>query len=791
MLTHYFLLAIRNFLRNKVFILINMLSLTFAFTCCILSYVNYKYSDDFNVTHVNTDNVYRINVLRDNEGKEESIGVVPLALPATLNNDFDNARVIRLAQTGGAVIADGKVFNETIHFVDKSFFGTFTMPLKHGSFSSIHKNKIIISQEVARKYFGETSVIGKDMVIRTGDHELPLEVAGVLEDVPKNSSFQFGIVAEFENYLSLADTAVSWKSPSHVTTFVDFKESNSVTQFERRLKIQASDYNTAQQRVKVKEFYLQPFRELAVTSDVDMPNYVAESPLKANPKGVIVIGPIAVSILILLISGFNFFNTTIAIAGQRLKEIGIRKVLGSRQWQLILQFIGENIILCFITLILSLTCVELLLPVLNQSLLTQLSIGYFDNLLFFIVLLALTFVTAVIAGLYPAYFISSFNTLIILKGKTKFSSGVINVVLLTGQFVVATFALIIGIVMAQNSAYQENSFMGYDMHMVSVTMIETEQQYQALHNAVGLHPKVLGISGSPNPLGEGEGVHVLIKYNSREEQVKLLNVGYDYLSMMGIALESGRFFDDKKESDYKTSILINKTLARQLGVTQSADQTIEVEGRPYHLIGIISDYRENGNHGIIPAMIFKASKDSAYRYFNVKAEQDQLEEVNVYVMAQWKKLFPDQPYNGYFQRDVIEKEVRLSDGFKTVSLSMAVITILLSAGGLYSLVSLNVLKRMKEIAIRKVLGSSIASIITFMSKGLFRILIVSAALGSLLAFAVIDKLIFNFIYAYHADLSIFSFVMGCGLIALAVAFITGSKICKAASTNPVLILKNE
>ena len=791
MLIHHFRLAIRNFLRNKVFIFINVLSLTFAFTCCILSYVNYQYSNDFNVTHVNTDNVNRINMLCDDEGKEESIGVVPLALPQTLNDDSDNATIIRLAQTRGSVNADSKVFNETIHFIDKSFFTTFTMPLKYGSFSSIDKNKILISQEVARKYFGETSVIGKEMVVRTDDNELLFEVGGVLEDVPQNSSFQFDVVAVFENYLSLSDATISWKSPNHVTTLVHFKEPDRATQFEGKLKIQASDYNAAQQRIKVKEFYLQPFRELAVTSDVDMPNYVSDSPLKANPRGVIVISPIIVSILILLISGFNFFNTTIAIAGQRLKEIGIRKVLGSRRGQLILQFIGENLILCFIALFLSVACAELLLPVLNQSLLTQLSIGYFDNSMFFVVLFALTFVTAVIAGLYPAYFISSFDTLTILKGKTKFSSGLINVILLTVQFAVATFALVIGIVMAQNSAYQENSAMGYDMHMVSVTRVETEQQYQVLRNSVRQHPKVLGVSGSPNPLGEGEGAQVAINYNNREEEVKLLNVGCDYLSMMGIALESGRFFDNKKESDYKTSIIINKTLAQQLGISQSADQTIAIEGQSYNLIGIISDYRENGNHGVIPAMIFKAGKDSTFHYLSVRAAHDQLEEVNAYVIAQWEELFPDQPYNGYFQRDVIEKEVRLSDGFKTVSLSMAVITILLSAGGLYSLVSLNILNRMKEIAIRKVLGSSVGSIITFMSKGLFRILIVSAALGSLLAFVVVDKLIFKFIYAYHIELSIFSFVMGCGLIALAVAFITGSKIYEAANTNPVEILKNE
>lgn len=791
MLTHHFRLAVRNFLRNRTFILINVLSLTFSFTCCILSYINYEYSNDFNVVHVNTDNVYRINMLRNDEEREESIGVVPMALPQIVNDDPENVTVIRLTQRGGAVNADGKVFNETVHFIDKSFFTTFTMPLAYGSHVAIDKNKVLISQEFARKYFGETSAMGKEVMVKIDAHELLFEVGGVLEDVPKNSSFQFGLVAMFENYLSLADATISWKSPNQLTTFVRFNEANGLTPFEEKLKIQASDYNAAQERITLKGFYLQPFHELAVTSDVDMPNYVSGSPLNANPKGVMVIGPIVFSIIILLISCFNFFNTTIAIAGQRLKEIGIRKVLGSRRWQLILQFIGENLILCFITLCLSVACAELLLPVLNQSLRMQLSIGYFDHAIFFIVLFALTLVTAVIAGLYPAYFISSFDTLTVLKGRAKFSSGAINVILLTVQFIVATFALIIGVVMLQNSEYQENSAMGYDMQMVSVTEIETEGQYNALYNVVRQHPKVLGVSGSPNPVGEGGGAHVAIHYNNREQEGNLLTVGHDYLPMMGITLESGRFFDDKNESDYKTSILINKTLAQHMDISQAADQTIVMEGQSYNLIGVVSDYRENGNHGVIPAMIFKAGKDSLYHYFSVKAEQDALEEVNAYVIAQWKELFPDQPYNGYFQRDVIEKEIRLSDGFKTVSLSLAVITILLSAGGLYSLVSLNILKRMKEIAIRKILGSSIGSIIAFMSKGLFRILMVSAVLGSLLAFVVVDKVIFKFIYAYHTDLSIFAFAMGCGLIALAVAFITGGKIYKAANTNPVEVLKNE
>ena len=202
MLTHHFRLAIRNFLRNRTFILINGLSLTFAFTCCILSYVNYEYSNDFNVTHVNTDNVYRINMLRHDEGREESMGVVPLALPQTVNDDPENATIIRLTQSTGAVNANGKAFNETIQFIDKSFFTTFTMPLAYGSLSAIDKNKVLISREVARRYFGNTSAMGKEVMVKTDTHELLFEVGGVLEDVPENSSFQFGVVTMFENYLS-------------------------------------------------------------------------------------------------------------------------------------------------------------------------------------------------------------------------------------------------------------------------------------------------------------------------------------------------------------------------------------------------------------------------------------------------------------------------------------------------------------------------------------------------------------------------------------------------------------
>jgi putative ABC transport system permease protein len=331
MFNNYIKIALRVLLRNKVYVAINLLSLGFALACCVWSYLNYNFRASFDANHTGTENIYRINSLREVEHSSQPWGVSPLPLAEAALKDMPAIeQVARLYHKSVVVKKDDNALSETIHYADPEVFSFFTFPIKYGNYTGFKDKTVVISEAFGQKYFPNQLPLGKELTLlnQEGQEEI-FTVGAVMQKTPVNSSFQFDIVAPFENlFTSGTFTRSNWKHPEYITTFVKIKETSIISQVEEQLNGFRQLHNAGKEDWKINGFYLQPFKQIAFSSDRDFAGFVYGSLLNANPRGVVVIVPAIMSLFILLITCFNFTNISIAFASRRLKEIGIRKVIG-------------------------------------------------------------------------------------------------------------------------------------------------------------------------------------------------------------------------------------------------------------------------------------------------------------------------------------------------------------------------------------------------------------------------------------------------------------------------------
>lgn len=795
MIRNYLKIALRIFWQNKTYVLINLLSLGFALACCILSYLHYHYRHSFDKNHVATENIYRLNSVRKvGGGGIQRWGLSPSPVAATLEKDLPGiSRTARLFSENLVVKKEESVFNETVHYADKNIFSFFTFPLKEGDYSGFEsKNNLIISEAFAFKYFGKKTPVGNTvMMIKNGKEEL-FTVIGVLERLPLNSSFQFDLVTSFNNAFINASTLNDWRDAPLITTFAEIKNKTAAQNLSRSLDQYVGVHNESQKNWLVKSFYFQPFTEIALSSDVDFDEFVEGRALKPNPRGVMVFVPAIMSLFILLITCFNFTNISIAFASKRLKEIGVRKVMGGRKSQLVKQFLTENILLCLIASMVAIVIVLSLLPLFKNWTGVALEFNVIHNPVLLVFLLLLPIITALIAGIYPSFYISSFEPIGILKGSTTFGpKSRFTRFLLLVQFSLSCLALVIGIVLTKNASFQDKVDFGYAINEVVVTQLDSAGDYTALRNALLADTRVKGIGGAAQQVGAGTRT-VTASNEKTEVKAQLAQIeGEDYLRTMGIQLVAGRHFHKGNGPDKDESVIINQTFAKQLNISEPIGKQVVLDSISYTIIGMVKDYKENGLHGQVPPCVLRAATEDEFKYMAIRATEENVLQIQNAVKAAWYKVLPGKPYRGFLQSDMVEKERYLNTGFQAVSFFMAAITILLSAAGLFALVSLNIIRRSKEVGMRKVLGASTVNLMSIVSKDFFYIIFLAFLIGASLGYVIIDKIIFRHIYAYHTEIGVGAFIAALAIIVLSCCATVGWRVYNAAVSNPINVLRKD
>jgi hypothetical protein len=499
------------------------------------------------------------------------------------------------------------------------------------------------------------------------------------------------------------------------------------------------------------------------------------------------------AIFILLIACFNFANTSITTFSRRLKEIALRKTFGGQRGQLISQFMSETLIICTLAMITGIAIAAFLVPAYSslwEYMTIELTFGHY--VFFWIFLFLLLLVTGAVAGVYPAVYVSSFTPVKVLRGTSRFrGSGILSSALLTLQFAISLTALIMGIVFSRNADYQRTLDLGYDRDKLIVVSVSPEQ-FVSFRNELLSNPAIISAEGTDDHVGWG-GYRRPLKYEQRQLEVDVLDVGPGYAGTMGFRLKQGRLFEpERTEADRSgNSIVINQKMADAFGWDDPVGKTVTLyDTTSLTVIGVVEDYYTSGLWEKIEPSMLRLAADDQYRVIAVRADAGDLPAVLEFAGKKWKEFSGSGIFRGQLQEDLMQEEKDINDSILKVNLFLAVVATILSLIGMYNLVSLDIIRRTKEVGIRKIQGASVPSIMMLVSKKYLFILCIASFLGCAGGYRM-SLLLLDSIWDYFIDIRAGILILAVLLMAGATILTISIKVIAAATRNPVDSLRNE
>lgn len=763
-----------------------------AIACCIVAYFNFDLNESFDAHHANAPTLYRVNSVREFQNELTSYGYVPIALGnAIKQNVSDVDEVIRYSPEGGNFRIGEELFNSDLIYVDPSFFSLFTFQFIEGNGDLKDKGQICISDELAEKYFGKEKALGKPMtqMLDSGKTKEYI-VAGVFKKQPTNSSFYGPAYARHENAFGTDPeyNENSWKYRN--TLFVQVKNSARLPAIQAQLKPYTESNNKIREDFIIRDFELQSFEGMAVSDSYN------EKPGTWTREGspiAAVVGIGMMGIFVLLIACFNLTNTAVAISSRRLKEIGIRKVMGSSRKHLIFQFIGETTLICFLALMLGIVVGEfILIPAFNE-LWPELKLvtSYFGKPNFLIFIVSTLLFTSLLAGSYPAFYISKFQPVSILKGKLKFGgTNYFTRLLLTLQFAISLIGIVCSFAFTDNARYQREFDLGFDKKGVVFTYVANRSEYETFRNALSGNPDILSISGSEHHL-YSSSFNDPIKFEDKEIEVDVLNVGDHYLKTAGLTLIEGRDFETDSETDRKESVIITEGLAKKLALKNAIGKQITwMDTVQYYIVGVVKDIYNRGLWEQMEPVMLRYGSKEVVNHVLVKASAEKLVAVNQFMETQWKDIFPNKMYIGRYMDEEMVEANTVNNNIVIMFVFLGIVALMLSATGLFTMVSLNIIKKMKEIGVRKVLGASMGNISKVINKEFVIILLIASVLGSF-AGSWMSGMLMDSIWDYYQTATIATLVYSATILFVACALSIGYKVYTTTRLNPANVLRDE
>ena len=801
MLKNYLLITFRNLMKNKLFILINVFGMGIAIACCITAYLNWEFSENWDQGHLNADKIYRVQFWREFQGKKDRYGMAPMPLGNYIKQNFKEVNKVVRYMSGYCDMRIGEeVFGDQMVYADSAFFDLFTFQLKSGVFSNFYdKGKIFISDKIALKYYNTEDAVGKSLtqiVLGADGVRRPkeFEVGGVFKKLPQNTSFGFDVITAFDNFwdvnLDKDLSETSWKKWSHVL-FLKIDDPIQIAGITSRLQQYIEPQNRVREDFKVGQYYLENFNGMMKRNRTN-PRVDSDYLGGGIPQEAVTV-PAIMAGMLLLLACFNFTNTSIAISSKRLKEIGVRKVMGGMRKQLIIQFLGENLILCFFGLAVGLLLAEWLVPA-YDSMWTwlELNLSYSENAGFLIFLIILLAITGIIAGSYPAFYITSFEPVSILKGKAKFGgTNWFTRILLGGQFVISLLAIIMGVAFYNNGEYQRNYDLGFAKHGVISAWVNTEGAFNTYRDALSTNKDIELIAGTRHHVANG-WYNDPVKSEAVEREVDIMEIGDDYFEVMDMTLVSGRKFQKDSETDRKESVIVTEELVKQFGWKGNpiGKKLVWMDTASFYVIGVVKNiYARALWSPIQPLMIRYAAKDK-YQQLIVKTDPTKMASVNEFMEKKWKEVFPNTLYSGQWIDQELQETNEINKNVSVMFAFLGFFAALMTGIGLFTLVSLNIEKKMKEIGVRKVLGASVGNIAGVINLEFVINLGIATVLGGTLGYFAADILM-DSIWEYYLKLNFITlFTSIIVMIIIAIAAV-GYKTISTALLNPTKTLRDE
>jgi putative ABC transport system permease protein len=801
MLRNYLKTTLRNLKRQKTQSAINILGLAIGLTCCILILLFVRDELSYDKFHENHDRIYRVTRLWLNEDGNVSLhlGFVAPPIGPLLENDFhDIEHAVRFMGTGGMLVSHGDTYFEEnrFFFAEENLFDVFTINMTKGDPATALADPltIVITEEMAHKYFGPEDPIGRTIKIEAQGQSADLKVTGVIESLPHNSHFHADFLAAFKTYEAIVgdDEMQSWSSNNYAT-YILVPKNYDINLLKQQLN-PFIDKHLGEGRSRETQLVLQPLTDIHLHSHLD-------SEIESNSDISYIYIFSVIGFFVLMIAAINFMNLSTARSSHRAKEVGLRKVVGANRSQLIKQFLSESLLTVFAGLAVALILVKLLLPRLNQFLGRELSFNIVDNMAFLGGLIFVAVFVGIVSGLYPAVFLSSFQPAKVLKGAKEQRRRKLSLrsALVVFQFAISIVLIIcVGVVTSQLK-YIRNINLGFNEEQVVVlpSSSRISSQLESVKTQLYENPNIISVSAAKRvPSGrllDSAGARVIRGDESEpiNFMIAFLRVDQDYIPTFGMELAAGRNFSREMPTDATNAFILNETAIRQIGWESSSEAIGKgfgygrLEGQ---IIGVVKDFHfESIHHTIAPIVLLLSS--SSLNQVAVRISPNDIPGTMAFLQSKWQEFRPKYPFTYYFVDERFDQQYRAENKLLQLFGYFAFLAIFIACLGLFGLALYTAEQSIKEIGIRKVLGASVSSVVFLFSKEFSKWVLLANIIGWPVAYFAMKRWLENF--AYRTSLSVWIFLLA-GALALLIAIITVSyHSVKAAVADPVKALRYE
>ena len=817
MFKNYFKVAFRNLLKRKGFSLINILGLATGMAVCLLIVLFIQSELGYDKHNEKAPGIYRIALERSYPGRSTSYAIIPQSIGAAIKTEYpevlESTRLYNFTGNGNFFLRIGeKTFEEKrVLAVDSNFFRVFTCKAVHGDLATALEkpHSVVINETTAKKYFGTTDAVGKKFETDGNDTTETFAITAVVADWPDNSHFLFDMLlstSTFQftrrpNYTGFAAATYLLLNPNSSYKTLEAKFPDVIKKYvsPEINRVFNQSWEDFQKAGNGYHYYLQPLTRIHLISSLE-----AELRPNGSMTAVYIFGVVA--IFILLLACINFINLSTARSVERAKEVGIRKTFGSEKSSLIGQFLIESVFVSVISMLIAFGIIILLIPAFNTISGKELSVAYFLQPKWILVLIAFVLITGLIAGLYPAFVLSSFNPIMVLKG--RFKSNRYGLALRNGlvifQFAISVILIISTIVVNRQMTYMLGNKLGFKKdHVVVIERTDlVEDQFAAFKN------ELLGVSGVASASGTSTMPGNQNFFGTTWQEVgskapmtgRGMIVDEDYAKTLGLELKEGRFLSKEFSTD-TLSVVMNERAVKELGLKNAnGSRLTSPDGRynapdgssyAYNVVGVVKDFHYHSLHEPISPLVIINSKKFGGRsgLVALRVQGDNFKGSIASIESVWKKFVKGKPFNYYFLDQSLEDQYKAEQTTQRIFTIFSGLAIFIACIGLLGLAAYATQQRTREISIRKVLGASESSIVSMLSKDFLKLVLVSSAIAFPIAWWGMNKWLQDF--AYRTDIGWWIFIAA-GIIALLIALLTVStQALKAALTNPVKNLRTE
>lgn len=810
---NYFLISFRNIGKYKLHAFINITGLSIGIALSILIFLFIIDELSFDQFHSNKEYLYRVEIKRYTYREEKSIfdsdqdgmwqiAWMPTPLgPAILEEIPDIICMTRWVSGNGVMIYEDKIFEEEINYIDPGFFQMFDFQIVQGNMETVlmEKSQVVISESLKEKYFGIENPLGETIQLDMNGIVAPYIISGVIADPPDNSSLQYNLLMHQENRPWYAESIDSWQS-FNCPTFIELSETADPLAFRDKLAAFENKY-FAQEKKEILERELVgedlPVFELMVKplTDIHLDNEVNWHK-SSDPTYSIILG--AIGVLILVIASINYISLSLSNASRRTKEVGIRKVLGANSSNLTRQFWGESMVLVLISMIAAVLIVGLFLESFNALTgknVTLISLNSAGLLLFLFLLVLLV---GLLAGGYPAVFLSRYQPVKVLKlgSSSRFNIFLIRILVVL-QYALSAFLILSSLIMYRQMRYITTKDLGYDKDQVLVIPTitgwtdEGEKAVTRLDQALKSLHGVLYVSGTSSSFNKGWSRNSFI-IDDEEHSAYTYRINGDYVHSLGLELVAGRNFDPDRPSDIRNAIIVNEGLVKDFGWKEPVGQQLywRSDSSSHLVIGVVRNYHFLSLENEIEPVILYANPDNGkVTTALIKIHNQNIPETIKGIERTWESIYPNKPFQYSFLDEDVGQQYSNYQRWMHVMTVSTIIAIFIACLGLFGLSGISAVNRMKEISIRKVLGASVDQLFLLMNREVIWLALISFVPAIPVSFYLMQQWLDAFQYKVTLTWLVFLIATFAGVM---VAILTVSyHTIRLALVNPAEILKEE